>query len=175
MLLSYPREAVVEWDGGRLKVSGRNETGSWLEVSVKEASSHQLLVLHVCWQVLLFNQAAGCHADQQDVTVINKPVLQLTDQTTGICISFGVHRRLCFLHANQKSSKETAKGELLTESGDGQDDGDRYGHPGHPQSFLAITLCFVRLQAHAAFQKTCRQQHRAQWPMMCREISRWKY
>lgn len=50
---------------------------------------------------------------------------------------------------------------VLTESGDGQDDRDHYGDPGHPESFLAVTLRLVGLQAHAAFQEACRQRHGA--------------
>lgn len=54
--------------------------------------------------------------------------------------------------------RRTGEKEALTESDDGQDDGDGYGHPGNPQGFLAVALRLVRLQAHAALQKTCRQR-----------------
>lgn len=121
-----------------------------------------------CCQMLLFNHSAGGHIDQQGVTVIKTTVLQLKDQTAGVCIS------LDFCLTDKKSKKHhilrvwgfvrANTAELLTESDDGQDDGDPDGHPGHPQSFLAVTLCFMRLQTHAAFQKTCRRQRRARWP-----------
>lgn len=60
-----------------------------------------------------------------------------------------------FVSSATSGEGEDSRKETLTESDDGQDDGDGYGHPGNPQSFLAVTLRLVRLQTHAALQKTC--------------------
>lgn len=109
---------------------------------------------------LLFNQAVGCHSDQQPATVINKPVLQLKAQTAGCRTSLDCLLHLFFRNVKSATSCQTEDSwkETLTESDDCQDDGDRYGHPGNPQRFLAVTLRLVRLQTHTALQKTCEQQ-----------------
>lgn len=107
--------------------------------------------------MLLF--VSGCHTNQDDVAVIIKTVLLLRVQTAGIsALGWASWKWKCktchFLQTWGLSYRKTGS---LTESDDGQNDGDCYGHPGHPQSFLAVTLGFVRLQAHAAFQETCRK------------------
>lgn len=106
---------------------------------------------------LLF--VGGCHTNRDDVAVITKTVLLLRVQTAGISAlgwtSWKWKCKTCrFLRAWGCSHRKTGS---LTESDDGQDDGDRYGHPGHPQGLLAVTLGFVGLQAHAAFQETYRK------------------
>lgn len=106
--------------------------------------------------------------DQRGVTVINKPVLPLNGQTAGIGISlFLVTRHVRWKKSSTPSEPDNSwktTERSLTEGNDGQDDGDCNGHPGHIQSLLAVTLGFMRLQAHTAFQKTCRQERRAQYP-----------
>ncbi len=116
-----------------------------------------------------FNQLVKRHIDQQGI-IVNYLLTQLsfdgrTKQQASVLLWISFF--LCTQTRNIKSITDDWS-KLLTESNDGQDDGDTYGHPGHPQSFLAVTLCFMRFQPHAALQKTCRQQHRAQWPTMHR-------